>query len=577
MGFLAAGEKRFVLEPSIQLGDIDVEHPLSTEFIPVSFEGHAGVLHRPTSKPRLGVTVVICPPAGRDARCAYRPMFLWAEDLARRGFQVLRYDNLGEGDSLGLEPEADQWDAWLGGVHAAAAFARAYTGAQQLVLCGVRAGGALALAAAESVKPDGVMLLSPTPSGAAWLRDLRFAAAIQRAPATTDGSIEVDGVRLSAATIQSLQSVDVTKTPRVWRDAFMAAPPSGAALAATLGPDATVRPFEGHAAFFKEPHVNEQPTRVLEEAAEWLEYFAAGAPRPKKAPALAPAVLEQGGWRERPVAFGDGLRGVLCLPSNGGGARAVLIGNTAGDPRAGIGGFAAQACRTLAKAGVAALRFDFRGVGESASGEAWRSHPYDTPRLPDFRAAAELVRAHGYSEITLLGVCTGGYHAIQAVLDDPQFDRAIAINSWLVWRPERMPLQMRSEMALNGADPLKPPAPPPAKDGLTPRVARKLQGLVSSTIPDAPCRKVRARLQAAARRGVRVHLILGRGDASTRSLEAEFGLECGWIARQRGFTVSMRRDIDHALFSPQSQRNAMGDILRALELAPAAHRLPKSA
>src|SRR5262245_50048272 len=67
---------------------------------PVAFDGHFGALHTPAPQTARGVTVVICPPIGRDARCAYRPVFLFAQQLAARGYTVLRYDNLGEGDSM---------------------------------------------------------------------------------------------------------------------------------------------------------------------------------------------------------------------------------------------------------------------------------------------------------------------------------------------------------------------------------------------------------------------------------------------------------------------------------------------
>ena len=65
----------------------------ATRIEPVVFDGCYGALHRPAAA--RSVAVLLCAPVGRDARCAYRPLFLFAESLAARGFPVLRYDHLG--------------------------------------------------------------------------------------------------------------------------------------------------------------------------------------------------------------------------------------------------------------------------------------------------------------------------------------------------------------------------------------------------------------------------------------------------------------------------------------------------
>src|SRR6185312_5906680 len=103
---------------------------------PVVFDGHLGAFHRPARPTRAAV--VLCSPVGRDGRCAYRPLWLFAEALAARGIPVLRYDHAGTGDSRGLDPEADQWERWLQGVEQAAVFARTYAGTRKLILCGLR-------------------------------------------------------------------------------------------------------------------------------------------------------------------------------------------------------------------------------------------------------------------------------------------------------------------------------------------------------------------------------------------------------------------------------------------------------
>ena len=95
---------------------------------PVVFGDLAGMLHVPLARAGRGLTIVICPPVGRDYIWTYRALFMWAERLAAAGMQVLRFDNRGHGDSQSLDPDDDQWRHWLDGIISAYRFARADLG-----------------------------------------------------------------------------------------------------------------------------------------------------------------------------------------------------------------------------------------------------------------------------------------------------------------------------------------------------------------------------------------------------------------------------------------------------------------
>lgn len=539
----------------------------------VAHEGLAGALYRPPPAARRGVAVVLCGPAGREARSAYRPLHLWAQRLSERGLTVLRYDHPGEGDSLSLPPGADQWRAWRRGLVSAAALARRHSGAAELVVCGLRIGATLALETAAEVQPQGLMLISPVASGESWLRDLRLACIVHAAPPTADGSLQVDGLRLSPATLQALEQAGPPAPPVTWRAAWLAAPPSARGVAERLGPAVTVRGFEGHAAFLKEPHVNEPPWPTFAAASAWLDGFAKAAPPGHLAAPLPAPEFRGDGWREAPVELGAGLRGVLTEPTGRRKPRAIIVGNTAADPRAGVGGFAARAARALAGEGWAVLRLDFAGLGESKTpDDQWRTHVYETSRIGDFKAACAVLQARGYDCVSLLGVCTGGFHAVEAVLSG-EFDHAIAINSWLIWRPDSMPLERRSELARAEAAAVAPSGWPIARKLAA--VRRRLRVLRASRAPDLDCQRIRGRLRAAGSRGAQIDLVFGRGDVAMRWMEADFGPNGAWLARQPGVNLTVRSGLDHALFSDVSQRKALEAICRLMKRAP--RRSPRPA
>lgn len=543
----------------------------ATQLQPVVFDGHAGALHRPMGQAARGVAVVLCPPIGRDARCAYRPLFLFAEALAAAGFPVLRYDHLGGGDSMPLEADVDRWPLWVAGVEQAAAFVRAHAGAQRLVLAGLRIGASLAAVAAGAVKPDGLMLLAPLATGRAWVRELHAAASTTGRPPPGDGSIVIHGLRLSQATVASLKEVDVRRLAPSGAEAFVATPAADPRLVASLGPRVTATRFPGHTELFREAHLNSPPGAVFEAAAAWLEGFAAGAPDAVRAPPAPAPNLVSNEWTERPVTFGADLRGVLCLPTRATGGQGVIIGNTGADPRAGIGGFAARACRALAARGVAALRFDFAGLGESAGPDGWRSHVFEASRTPDFRAAADLLAQEGYEEPALVGVCTGGYQALRAAIEDPRFRRVVTINPWLTWQAgasletRAVGASLRRGLAVAADPPGWRRALAGERGGLAALVQR-LRRRLRLRPRDAAGRAARADIARVAAAGARIRILVGRDDAALEEMEENFGPQGRWLGRRRGVEVSLLRDFDHGLALRASQDRALAEILHFLDV-----------
>jgi hypothetical protein len=409
------------------------------------------------------------------------------------------------------------------------------------------------------------------PNGRAWLREIRFAAAIQKLELNDADGLQVEGLHLSPASVCSLEALDPTGVTPTWRAAFLATPGAPGGLVDRLGPEVTTTRFEGYNLLFKDAHLAKTPTKVFAEATSWLAAFA-GKPPPRRPLAPMPeAQIDGPGWIERPVCFGDGLRGVLCAPRGRPSTRAVLIGNTAADPRAGVGNFASRLSRVLASTGVAALRFDFHGMGESPGDLGEALNIYAASRVGEFLAAAEVLNALDYSDLTLIGVCTGGYQAVRTVLGSSAFRRAVAFNAWLVMRPERS-LAMRSKVA----DPKRRLSTDPdasrwskivsGEIDLAGWLARFARSFWTSLWPDARCRQARRDIRRAGRAGAELHVILGRGDLALRGLESEFWPNCSWLRRQRGVSVKVLTGLDHALFSTKSQDRAVREVFRILDL-----------
>jgi hypothetical protein len=133
---------------------------------------------------------------------------------------------------------------------------------------------------------------------------------------------------------------------------------------------------------------------------------------------------------------------MLCQP-NGSTPHdlAVVIGSTGGHPHHGYARFGVEFARRLASNGIASLRIDFAGLGDSANpvgSNTDSTHVYDIDRKPDFRAAIDILEHMGYRRFAVNGLCSGAYHALCAALADVRISVLLPVNlPWFTLRYER--------------------------------------------------------------------------------------------------------------------------------------------
>lgn len=490
----------------------------------MAFDGHLGWLHMPSGPSRREAGVLLVAPPGRDGRWVYRPLRDLAEQLARAGFPTLRFDLKGVGDSLEPADDGDAWPLWLDGVAAAADLLKSTTDVRRLVLGGVRLGASLVASAA--VERDGLILLAPVVCGRQWLCDLTFDGEEHEV-----GGLEADGFYLSPATAATLATLDLTRLPAAPARALVAGHDTSCTAAAGrltgLGCAVETSDFPSYEALF---------SRVT----GWLERtFPARVPQEVIALHLAaePVALHPPGAIEHPVRFGPGLNGVLCRPHGAASdGRAVIFGNTGGEPRAGIGRFAVLAARALAQEGVASLRFDFAGLGDSEGEDSDQ-----VSRLDDFDAATTLLAMEGFPEVSLVGIGAGAFHAVRALIADPRIGAAFVVNARLVRRAGEGPA--RETDTGPGA------------------VLRALYRRLAAGMPGEEGRTLREGLAQVAERGGRAHLLMAPDDLSLGELESCFGGRGARLAAMPGMSVRIAPGLDHDLSHRDSREIALKELL----------------
>jgi alpha-beta hydrolase superfamily lysophospholipase len=427
-----------------------------------------GWIHHPSAGPVARTGVVICPPFGYEVICSHRSLRSFADATSALGLPTLRFDYSGAGDSADIQPHADQLDLWSRDVIAAVAELQRRTGVERVCLLGFRLGAILAMqAATQCTAVRALLLVAPVISGRRYLRELRtmrlasLLGAESAETATTslaEGSMEVGGFSLSAATVEALADTDLTKVaaPRVSqilvidRTDLPAARVWAEALSGS-GIPTQYLPLPGFVEMMlTPPQFAVVPRAMIEAMRDWLLQFerdpsgqseGGGGPPRDCTSAEASAILSlagasptlHAGLTERPVFFGSGavLFGIVTEPCQSEKRRgAVILLNSGADYHIGASRMYVSLARRWARSGYVVMRMDLAGLGDSGTRREQPDEEVFPPTaLEDIRAAIEYMRTrYDACDITLGGLCSGAYHALRAAVAGQPLNRILMIN-----------------------------------------------------------------------------------------------------------------------------------------------------
>jgi len=411
----------------------------------VSFEGCFGWFHSAAGPAAGNVAVVLCPGLSLDGALGHRSYRLLADCLAKEGYPTLRFDYPGTGDSCDPVTTA-WWTLWKQSIHVAADWIRKHTGAQRIVLCGLRLGATLAAVVAED-RTDiaGLILLAPVLRGRSYIRQLIVGSSL-KSPAALEGGLTVHDVVLSQQTVRAINQVDLraVKPPLSCPIVVFVQAPSPILsqcidLWRNRGLQVECEDFAGLEPMLRVDFMNHEAPADVARIAKWLwaQVPAEAAPKTK---ANVPGIvaLRPAGCIETPMKFGaeGNLFGILCRPDH---MRhtdlAVVICSSGGLPRYGFSRSSVYLARRLALEGVASLRLDFAGIGDSVAPGDIPTHIFETDRRPDVRAAIDALEQLGYRRFAIQGICSGAFHAFHAALADTRISALLLVNLPLFqWR-----------------------------------------------------------------------------------------------------------------------------------------------
>jgi pimeloyl-ACP methyl ester carboxylesterase len=172
-----------------------------------------GVYEEATHNADAGAAL-LCGSWGIEYTNAHRAMRVLSKRLCATGFDTLRFDYFGSGDSSGDTIDAEL-DGWKDDISTALQELKEISGKPRIVIVGMRLGATLAaeLAAQPSVEIDGIVLWDPILSGFDYVSELRDRQRNNLArpfdSSDTTGS-ELGGLSVSSSFVCGLNSIDLS-------------------------------------------------------------------------------------------------------------------------------------------------------------------------------------------------------------------------------------------------------------------------------------------------------------------------------------------------------------------------------
>ncbi|MEM9365122.1 MAG: alpha/beta fold hydrolase [Planctomycetota bacterium] len=151
----------------------------NSEYFPTESPRLFGIHHPPVER-RDGEaascvkSVLVCPPIGHEYLRTHWSLRVIAKRLARQGCHVFRFDYRGIGDSIGEPQDVVSIEEWASDVSMAVDKLKSVSGAETVMLMGLRTGAMIAAEAARSRRDiSSIVAWEPVLDGRVYLRALR--------------------------------------------------------------------------------------------------------------------------------------------------------------------------------------------------------------------------------------------------------------------------------------------------------------------------------------------------------------------------------------------------------------------
>jgi alpha-beta hydrolase superfamily lysophospholipase len=537
---------------------------------------------------------------GVESTCAGYTYQMLASRLSAEGFAVARVDYEGTGDSSGSGDAPDQVRRWKSSVASAVDFLRD-AGAGPVSAIGMRLGATILTNVAEECRFDALVLWDPCDSGKSFLREQRVLRAMRlegleevdagpgRRTDGDPGAVEVLGDLFSGPAVEEMSSLSVvaSKGPLARRVLCLTRPDRP--FARTTSQRLSMAHVEWAQATGQDeligvpPGSSQVPEVTVDSIVRWLDLVSANARKAFTFPRIARDAVVQTrdtSVTEEVLRMGElGIFGILSSPSSAPDLPAIVMFNAGVIDHVGPGRLWVHLARVWAGLGFRCLRVDLSGLGDSPerAGQE-RGVMYPPEFFDDLDEITKAVSPSDRSATILVGLCSGGYHAMEGALSSGARG-VLLINPIFPRNPRNQPGRV---LAPRPPDPRRQAVVArktwvrrlPAHDALaslgerSPAAAWWLFNRIGAELPPA---RVLERLVG---RGVDTFVVAGTREAWVMSRGEKAALRR--LGVTHNFSLNVIHGLDHELFRRSARDRVEGELTEHLteRFLAATKRLP---
>ncbi len=376
--------------------------------------------------------VILCYPLGREHLSAYPTFSQLAARIADLGLLALRFDYRSTGDSFDRTQPQSSSSQLLEDVGHAIDFVRSL-GAAHISIVGMRVGALLAALTATTEPINHVVMWDPCTSGRSFIRAQRvLSLSVPSSGVTGSGPEGVPGLYLPPEILKEVSRLELGEGSASLADRVLILTRAGSPLDRRLLdplvlPEAEYQEIAGQAELLDKPTpFQEVPVSAVGSIIDWMERATPAVTHPVGLPeadgtGVAPWPSAGGDASaliaERVVRLGpNGLFGISSQPKEGPEGPVFLFVSLANEHRIGPGRLWVELSRHLATLGFQSVRLDLGGAGDSPGPVLAPDDVYSYQAVDDVVQAAEAAMAGEPANAVLIGVCSGGYHALEAAV-----------------------------------------------------------------------------------------------------------------------------------------------------------------
>jgi pimeloyl-ACP methyl ester carboxylesterase len=387
--------------------------------------------------------VVMCSPFGFEELGTHRGWVELADKIAASGRPTLRFDYEGINDSLGTEDDPNRIEAWVQSIIDAVDYLKNVCGIKEVALVGLRLGGLLASLAAEKLGDvDQLVLFAPVVSGRSYVRELRLAAESWWTAASPSSHketsvqyLDVIGDRLFKQTLDHLSGLKIdnvsAKKVLLLDQGHRQDVTKYFEKMVAVGAKISKHEIKDLDLFLRDAVQTVHPTSIFDVICDWLGDGGTKSCVVPNSLGMTQAALQTEVFTDEPIRFGpeNKLFGFLTKPALlSKQYPSVIILNTGPNHHVGNGRLSVTLARRLAFFGIATLRFDLAGIGDSDRIQERKSSLYSEEAKDDVKKAIEVMEALHSNGCVIVGLCSGAFLAFHSALASKSVVGAVIVN-----------------------------------------------------------------------------------------------------------------------------------------------------